>query len=585
MVDTFKSVDSQHDDEKICVPEGENVEDFVQLLKEHKQTSNAEGHVVRGKVIGVEKDSVIFDVGLKSEGRVPMSELSTDGTVPSVSIGDEMDVYVEKIDGRAGLTILSREKALRDEAWRKFEELCQKNIDVEGVVVGRVRGGFAVELGGIVAFLPGSQVDIRPVTDISSIMHVQLPFKILKMDKAQGNVVVSRRAILEESRKEAKEELLSVVKEGMILDGVVKNITDYGAFIDLKSTDGLLHITDISWSKISHPSDVLELKQKIKVVVTKYDPETQRISLGLKQLEKNPWDGLKDKFAKGTRHKGVITTTTDYGAFVELEKGIEGLVYHTEIHWLARNVHPKKLLQSGQEVEVLVLDIDIARHRIGLSIKRCLASPLVEFAQSYPEGTKVSCAVRNVTDFGIFVVLEEEKDIEYALNILIPAAELVSAEDKPGVATGPQDYKKGDILECTIFNIDSERERVTATAKQYVENPLIKVVEKLKLQPMIPAIVCGIQTDGMTVKMEDGTLGTINKSELSLWKESCSAEQFSIGESVEAKFLSFDKRRNKIYLSIKALQKEEQNKGNLYADDETRETLGSMLKDTLASKK
>ena len=399
-------------------------EDFATLFAEYVKNEKQEGQIARGKVVAVERDAVIVDVGLKSEGRIPLSEFALAGGSTNISVGDEVEVFVERFEGRGGNTILSREKAIRNDAWKKFEELHKQDATVEGMIIGRVKGGFAVELGGIVAFLPGSQVDIRPIKDASVLLNISQPLKILKMDAEHGNVVVSRRAILEESRKEAKEELLSNIKEGMILEGVIKNITDYGAFVDLKSTDGLLHITDISWNKISHPSEVLTIGQLVKTVVIKYNPETQRISLGLKQLEKNPWEDLKDKYQAGMKFEGKITSITDYGAFVALEPGVEGLVYHTEINWTAKNTHPSKRVKVGEEVEVMVLDIDIQKHRISLSMKQCQPNPWDDFAEEFPIGTKMVCIVKSMSDYCLFVVREDDIQDEGAMVIIIPISEL-----------------------------------------------------------------------------------------------------------------------------------------------------------------
>ncbi|CAL7961376.1 small subunit ribosomal protein S1 [Alphaproteobacteria bacterium] len=452
------------------------VEDFSALLAKHTHPTKQEGKIVKGMVVGIDRDAVIVDVGLKSEGRISLSEFSIDGHNREVKVGDEIDVYVERFEGRSGMTVLSREKALRDEAWRGFEELYAKDLSVKGSIMGKVKGGFAVELGGIVAFLPGSQVDIRPIKDVSVLMNISQPFKILKMDKEHGNVVVSRRAILEDSRKEAKEELLASIKEGMVLEGVVKNITDYGAFIDLSSTDALLHITDISWSKISHPSQILKLNQKIKVQVIKYNPDTQRISVGRKQLEKNPWEDIREKYCVGSKHRGFVIAITDYGAFVSLEPNVDGLVYHTEIHWTAKNVHPSKLLKVGDEVEVLVLDIDIDKHRISLSVKRCQPNSWEIFAEETPVETKVEVVVSGVADFGLFVIRTRDKDTEFPINLLIPSGEI--SWDKSPEETVVA-YHKGDIIECVVTNIDLTRERIAASIKQVNKDKPLELAEKL----------------------------------------------------------------------------------------------------------
>ncbi len=352
------------------------IEDFAALFEESQTTGGkSEGSVVRGLIVAIEKDLVIVDVGMKSEGRIPLREFSVSGSTPELRAGDEVEVYLEKIENKNGEAILSREKALREEAWVKLEKACANAERVEGVIFGRVKGGFTVDVQGAVAFLPGSQVDIRPIRDVTPLMHISQPFQILKMDRKRGNIVVSRRAILEESRVEARNDLLGKIVEGQVLDGIVKNITDYGAFIDMGGIDGLLHVTDISWKRISHPTEVLSVGQSIKVIVTKFDQATKRVSLGMKQLESNPWQDAANKYAVGTKLKGKITNITDYGAFVELEPGIEGLVHVSEISWVKKNAHPSKLVSVSQEVNVVVLDIDVSKHRISLGIKQFGETP------------------------------------------------------------------------------------------------------------------------------------------------------------------------------------------------------------------
>ncbi len=554
-------------------------EDFSQLFEEYVKNEKREGEVVQGVVVGIDKDMAIIDVGLKSEGRVPLSEFLTEGQTNEIKIGDTVDVYIERFEGRGGSTVLSREKALRDEAWRRFEELHNKDVNVDGVIMGRVKGGFAVELGGIIAFLPGSQVDIRPIKDISAIIGVSQPFKILKMDRTQGNVVVSRRAILEESRKEARDELLSNIKEGVVLEGVVKNITDYGAFIDLKSTDGLLHITDISWSKISHPSEVLTLGQTIKVMVIKYNPDSQRISLGLKQLASNPWEELKEKYRPGTKTRGVINTITDYGAFVILESNIEGLVYHTEIDWLAKNIHPRKLLKTGEEVEVLVLDIDIAKHRISLSIKQCKPNPWDQFVSENPVGTRISTIIRNISDFGMFASLEKDSESEFPITMLIPSGE-ISWKESPDIAI--KQYKKGDIVECMVINVDLERERITASIKQLSRDSINDLADKLLSAESIMAKVLSVRNDGIEVELAEGTTAIINKNELSKHKDQQRVSNFVEGEKVEVKVLSFDKNKRIFNASIKALQNEQESKAMAqYSSNNKGSSLGDLLNSVL----
>lgn len=544
-------------------------EDFAQLFEESIKQETKEGSVTTGTIVGLDGDSVLIDVGLKSEGRVPLKEFQINGETPELQIGNTVDVYIEKVDGR-GRTILSREKALREESWKKFEELHIQDVNVNGTIIGRVKGGFAVDLGGIIAFLPGSQVDIRPIKDISTLMNISQPFKILKMDREQGNIVVSRRAILEETRKEARSELLSNINEGSVLEGVVKNITDYGAFIDLGSIDGLLHITDISWNKISHPSEVLTLGQQIKVSVIKYNNETQRVSLGLKQLEQNPWDKFAEKYKPGLKFKGVVTTITDYGAFVELEPGVEGLVYHTEISWNSKNTHPRKLIKSGEEVEVIILELDIAKHRISLSIKQCKANPWVKFVEANPIGTVVEGKISNIADFGIFVTLNHE-DPDMAIDALIPAAEL-SWNEAPEKEL--KKYKRDMLVKGAISTADAERERITISVKQLDEGGAHS--DKYEKGTTVTCSVTSIEKDGINVDL-DGIALFIKKSDLSKHRTEQRPDRFAVDERVDAKMIDFDKSGKPI-LSIKALEIELEKKAiEEYGSTDSGASLGDIL--------
>ncbi len=526
-------------------------EDFASLFAEYVKNEKQEGQIAKGRVVAVERDAVIVDVGLKSEGRIPLSEFSLAGNNANVSIGDEIEVFVERFEGRGGNTILSREKAIRSDAWKKFEEFHKQDATIEGVIIGRVKGGFAVELGGIVAFLPGSQVDIRPIKDSSVLINMSQPLKILKMDAEHGNVVVSRRAILEESRKEAREELLSNIKEGMILEGVIKNITDYGAFVDLKSTDGLLHITDISWNKISHPSEVLTIGQIVKTIVIKYNPETQRISLGLKQLEKNPWEDLKDQYQTGIKFKGIVTSITDYGAFVALEPGVEGLVYHTEINWTAKNTHPSKRVKIGEEVEVMVLDIDIQKHRISLSMKQCLKNPWDIFAEEFPVGTKMQCMIKTMSDYCLFVVKEGDIEDESAMVIIIPISELSWTKNGEEVI---KEYNRGDVLECILTNIDSERERITASIRQLTPDIVTELAAEWMKLDHVNATIIEIQNDCIVVELENGIRSFVDKTELAKHRDEQKPSKFICGTKIEVKVISFDKSTRRLQSSIKALE-------------------------------
>ncbi len=562
---------------------------FTSLLEESFKNENSEGDIAKGKVIGFDRTSVLVDVGLKSEGRIPLKEFTSEvGTdlskadvIEKPEIGDEIEVYIEKFEYRQHGTILSRERAIKDKIWEKFEGLFKEDKIIEGSVIGRVKGGFAVDIGGLIAFLPGSQVDIRPIKDVNVLVNIVQPFKILKMDKEHGNLVVSRRAIMEESRKEARDELLSSIKEGVVLDGVVKNLTDYGAFVDLKSTDGLLHITDISWSKISHPSEVLSIGQQIKVMVTKYNQETQRISLGLKQLTRNPWEDIATKYATGTEHAGKIVALTDYGAFVSLEPGVDGLVYHTEIHWTARNIHPPKLLKVGEEVKVSVLDIDIAKHRISLSIKRCQPNTWELFAQKYPVGTVLRTVIRNVSDFGLFVVAEENKDDEYALSLLIPANE-ISSNLSPEAAV--QQYSRGEIIECIIINADPSRERITGSIKQLKINSMGDAISKFTSQSLVSGVVKAVYRDSIDVEIDSETMASIDRDQLAKQRDEQHTTNFTVGDKIDFKILSFNRESCKFVGSIRALQQDQESAAIAeYSSTSTGSSIGNILGDSFGT--
>jgi len=525
-------------------------EDFAQLFSDSVDGSGYENRAIEGTVIAMDKDHVMVDIGLKSEGRIPIWECKVVDPDTYVQIGDKMEVYIERFEGKGGNVVLSREKALRNQAWQYFRDLYNDNASVDGVVLGRVKGGFAVELGGIIAFLPGSQVDIRPIKNISALIGMTQPFKILKMDEVQGNVVVSRRMILEEMRKDARTSLLSNIEEGTILEGTVKNITDYGAFIDLQSTDGLLHITDISWSKISHPSEVLKLGETLKVMVIKYNPDSERISLGLKQLTKNPWEALQEKYKADTLVKGKIVNVVDYGVFVELEPNIEGLVYYTEIGWLTKNIHPSKLVNIGDEVDVKVLCIDTEKHRISLSMKRCLENPWISFAEKHPIGTMIKCAVRNVSDFGLFVTLEEDQDKTAAIIMLIPSIELTWGRNHTAEL---KNYSKGDIVEAVILTSDPERERISASVRRLSEDTVSTQIQELVAQESSKAKVLAIKEDGIVVELIDNFSSFVPRAEISKHREEQDPHLFTVGQSIDLKVLAFDPNKRFATVSIRAL--------------------------------
>ncbi len=530
----------------------ESSENFADLFQDYlDKDEKKEGSVVLGLITSINNEFVTIDVGLKSEGRVPFKEFFLGGENPELRVGDEVEVYIEKTENRNGDAMLSREKVLREKAWKRLEDAHEKEQKVNGVIFGRVKGGFTVDLEGAIAFLPGSQVDIRPVKDVDPLIGMSQPFVILKMDRKRGNIVVSRRAILEESRSELRNELLGKINEGMILDGVVKNITDYGVFIDLGGVDGLLHITDISWRRINHPSEVLSLGQTIKVMVTKYNADTKRVSLGLKQLEENPWVGANTKYATNSQHSGRITNITDYGAFVEIAPGIEGLVHVSEMSWTKKNVHASKLVALSQEVRVMVLDIDEDKHRLSLGIKQCEENPWALYADKHPKGTVIEGEIKNITDFGIFIGLDDE------IDGLIHSSD-ISWSEAPEVAI--KAYKKGDVIKAIILETEPEKERISLGIKQLEKDPLESGFEGITKGEPVTCTISGIQEDGIEVEIKDGIKSFIKKVDLARDKADRRTDRFAVGERIDAKVMSVDKSSRKVTLSIKALEVEEEKK-------------------------
>lgn len=548
-------------------PEKEN---FAALLEESfGRTGGLEGYVIKGKIIAIENDVVVIDVGLKSEGRVPLKEFGAQGEGTSVNVGDVVDVYLERLENKHGETVLSYEKARREAAWKQLEKSHEKNEPVEGVIFGRVKGGFTVDLSGAVAFLPGSQVDVRPIRDVSPLIGVAQPFQILKMDRARGNIVVSRRAILEENRAEARSELVSRLEEGQVLEGIVKNITDYGAFVDLGGVDGLLHVTDISWQRVNHPSEVLSVGQPVKVQIIRFNPETQRISLGMKQLENDPWAKVDQKYPVGFQTKGRITNVTDYGAFVELEPGIEGLVHVTEMSWTKKNVPPSKIVSTSQEVDVKVLDVDASKRRISLGMKQCISNPWASLQERYAVGSEIEGEIKNITEFGLFVGLTEDIDGMIHMSDL--------SWDKPA-EEAILDYKKGMKIRAKILDIDPEKERVSLGIKQLSNDPFEENLAILKKGSVVTCEVTGILETGIEVSLAGGLSGFIRKTELSRDRGEQRPDRFAVGEKVDAKITQIEPLNRKITLSIKAREVEEERKAMAeYGSTDSGASLGDIL--------
>lgn len=550
------------------------IDEFALLLDESmSKMSLAEGRIVTGTVIAIENDFAIVDIGLKTEGRVPLKEFKslTNKVLPGV--GDEIEVFLDRVENSNGEAVLSREKAKREESWDILQKLHDDNVKVDGIISGRVKGGFTVELDGAIAFLPGSQVDVRPIRDIGSMLNVSQPFLILKMDKKRGNIVVSRRAVLEETRAEQRTELVDNLAEGQTVEGIVKNITDYGAFIDLGGIDGLLHVTDISWRRVSHPSDLLKLGQAVKVQIVKINPETKRVSLGMKQLEEDPWENIHIRYPINSKFKGIVTNITDYGAFVELEPGVEGLAHVSEMSWTKKNVHPGKIVSSSQETEVAILEIDVPKRRISLGMKQCIDNPWSTFAENNPVGSIISGEVKNSTEFGLFIGLDGDVDG------MVHTSDL-DWNEKPEIAM--ENYKKGQVIEAKILDIDIEKERISLGVKQLVKDTRVKTND-LKKGSVVTCHIVSVREGGIDVTIgENGTAASIRRSDLSVDKSEQRPERFAVGEMVDARIIQVDPKGNKVTLSIKALQiAEEKEAVQQYGSADSGASLGDILGEAL----
>jgi small subunit ribosomal protein S1 len=548
-------------------------EDFAALLDESFKTDALmEGAVVKGTIVAIEKDLAVIDVGAKTEGRVALKEFTVPGREPSLKVGDTVEVYLERVENALGEAVLSREKARREESWVRLEESFNKNEKVTGVIFNQVKGGFTVDLDGAVAFLPRSQVDIRPVRDVTPLMHNAQPFQILKMDKRRGNIVVSRRTVLEETRAEQRSELVQSLEEGQIIDGVVKNITDYGAFVDLGGIDGLLHVTDIAWRRINHPTEVLNIGQTVKVQIIRVNHETHRISLGMKQLEADPWQGIEAKYPVGVKFKGRVTNITDYGAFVELEPGIEGLIHVSEMSWTKKNVHPGKIVSTSQEVEVMILEVDPVKRRISLGLKQTLANPWETFAAKYPVGAVVEGEVKNKTEFGLFVGLDGDVDGMVHLSDL--------DWNKPG-EQAIEDYNRGDKVKAQVLDVDIEKERISLGIKQVGGDPFAEAAETgdIRKGAVVTCEVIEVKEGGIEVRIADTDLTAfIRRSDLSRDRSEQRPERFAKGEKVDARVTAFDKKTRKVSVSIKALEiAEEKEAVAQYGSTDSGASLGDIL--------
>ncbi|HDR29577.1 30S ribosomal protein S1 [Rhodovulum sp.] len=546
-----------------------SMEDFEALLNESfEMDTPAEGSVVKGKVIAIEAGQAIIDVGYKMEGRVDLKEFTNPGQAPDIAVGDEVEVYLDRVENARGEASISRDKARREEAWDRLEKAYAEDARVEGAIFGRVKGGFTVDLGGAVAFLPGSQVDVRPVRDAGPLMGLKQPFQILKMDRRRGNIVVSRRAILEESRAEQRAEIIGKLTEGDAIDGVVKNITEYGAFVDLGGVDGLLHVTDMAWRRVNHPSEILSIGETVKVQVIKINKETHRISLGMKQLQDDPWDSVEAKFPLGSVHKGRVTNITDYGAFVELEPGVEGLVHVSEMSWTKKNVHPGKIVSTSQEVDVMVLEIDTAKRRVSLGLKQCMRNPWEVFAETHPVGTEVEGEVKNITEFGLFIGLEHDIDGMVHLSDL--------SWDQRG-EEAIQDYRKGDMVKAVVTEVDVEKERISLSVKALDGDPFADAVGGVKRGSIITVTVTAIEDGGIEVEYE-GMKSFIRRSDLSRDRSEQRPERFQVGDKVDVRVTNIDAKSRRLGLSIKAREiAEEKEAVEQYGSSDSGASLGDIL--------
>ena len=552
-------------------------ENFAELLDQSfQEMASIEGSVVSGTVLSIEKDMILIDVGLKSEGRVSLREFGNSEDDIQIKPGDIVEVYIERLEDINGHAVLSREKAKREESWINLEKALEEQKRVNGVIFGKVKGGFTVDLEGATAFLPGSQVDIRPIKDLGALMGTPQPFQILKMDRRRGNIVVSRRAVLEDSRAEAKSELVANLQEGQVLQGIVKNITDYGAFVDLGGVDGLLHVTDISWKRINHPSEALQMGESVQVKVIKFNDETQRISLGIKQLTEDPWLKVIDRFPVGSKMNGVVTNITDYGSFVELEDGIEGLVHVSEMSWTKKNVHPGKIVSTSEKVEVIVLEIDVSKRRISLGIKQCIENPWKSYKDNNKTGSTIEGEIRNITEFGLFIGLSDDID------------GLVHLSDLSWDGNGDElikGFTKGDSIKAKILDIDVDKERISLGIKQLTEDLASAEIDNIRKGSTVTCTIAVISDTGLDVTVGDNIKGFIKKSDLARERNDQRTDRYGVGDKVDATVTNIDKKQRKINLSIKAREIEEEKKAMAeFGSSDSGASLGDILGAALAKK-
>ena len=549
-------------------------DDFASMLDESFSENEAyEGSVVKGIVVAIEKDVAVIDIGLKTEGRIALKEFAGPNRDIVLKVGDEVEVYLERVENALGEAVISRDKARREESWVKLEKAFEAKEKVDGVIFNQVKGGFTVDLDGAVAFLPRSQVDIRPIRDVSPLMGVPQPFEILKMDRRRGNIVVSRRTVLEESRAEQRHEIVANLEEGQVIEGVVKNITDYGAFVDLGGIDGLLHVTDIAWRRVNHPTEVLNIGQSVRVKIIKINHDTHRISLGMKQLLEDPWQGIEAKYPLNARLHGRVTNITDYGAFVELEPGIEGLIHVSEMSWTKKNVHPGKIVSTSQEVDVQVLEVDSVKRRISLGLKQTLQNPWEAFAEKHPVGTEVEGEVKNKTEFGLFIGLDGDVDGMVHLSDL--------DWKRPGEQV-IEEYKKGDMVKAQVLDVDVEKERISLGIKQLGADPFNQKVEgeaDLRKGAVVTCEITEVKEGGLEVTIVGTDMTAfIKRNELARDRADQRPERFAVGEKVDGRITIFDRKARKVSVSIKALEMAEEKEAiATYGSADSGASLGDIL--------
>jgi small subunit ribosomal protein S1 len=552
-------------------------DDFAAMLESSLGAAQSfDGRVVKGTVTAIDNDMVIVDVGLKSEGRIPLKEFAPHGEKADINVGDLIDVYVDRIENAMGEAMLSRDRARREAAWDKLESLYAEGTRVDGVIFGRVKGGFTVDLSGAVAFLPGSQVDIRPIRDVTPLMNIPQPFQILKMDRRRGNIVVSRRAVLEETRAEQRSGLIQTLVEGQVIEGVVKNITDYGAFIDLGGIDGLLHVTDMSYRRVGHPSEVLNIGDTVRVQIIRINRDTQRISLGMKQLESDPWEGAGAKYPIGAKFSGRVTNITDHGAFVELEPGVEGLVHVSEMSWVKKNVHPGKIVSTSQEVEVMILEVDEDKRRISLGLKQCADNPWAVFAEKYPVGSTVEGEVKNTTEFGLFIGLDGEVDG------MVHMSDVAWGKSGEDALAG---FRRGEMVKAVVLDVDIEKERISLGIKQLDQAG--QAASDKRRGDVVTCVVTDVKDSGIDVQIGDGgPIAFIKRSDLSRDRDEQRPDRFQVGQKVDALVVGVDRQTKKMQLSIKALEiAEEQQAVQQYGSSDSGASLGDILGAALSKAK